>query len=391
MNDVGVINNGCVIVNNHLIEFAGSLDQAAKRYDLSAIECIDCINKSVIPGIVDSHTHLVFAGERSKEFNMRLNGATYSEIMASGGGIVSSTDATRKASLDELSKLALLKLNQMLSQGVTTIEAKSGYGLDVNTEIKQLTVAKSINHPVEIVSTYMGAHAFPKEYQVDKSAYVQLIIEKVLPLIARDKLAEFCDVFCDKGAFSAADSKLIIEAAAKLSIKGKLHADEIINTEAAQLAAELNCVSADHLLKISDTGINALSNSDTVATLLPLTAFCLREPYANARKLIENNCIVALATDFNPGSCYCNNIPLLIALSTMYMGMTINETISALTINGAAAIGRSNTLGSIEAGKQADIVILNCPNIEFLNYNTANNLVDTVIKKGKIVYPQVIN
>lgn len=386
MNNIGIIYDGCVVINGEIIEFVGTTKQAALLYDFNQHQCIDCSNKTVIPGFVDSHTHLVFAGERSKEFNMRLCGATYSEIMANGGGIVSSTLSTRNASAEQLTLLATQRLNQMLVQGVTTIEAKSGYGLDTQTEIKQLTVVKNLQHNIEIVSTFMGAHAVPAEYKANKELFIKLIIDDMLPKVVNDKLAQFCDVFCDQGAFSIDESRAIIEAANKLGLTGKLHADEIANTNAAQLAVNLKCVSADHLLKVSEDSITALSNSDTVATLLPLTAFCLREPYANARKLIDNGCIVAVATDFNPGSCYCNNIPLLIALSTMYMGMTINETISALTINGAAAIGKADVVGSIEKNKQADITILNCPSIEFLNYNTANNFVETVIKKGKIAF-----
>jgi imidazolonepropionase len=387
MSDLHVIKNGEVIVEDGLIVAVGN------TYDLVSAELeknstvIDATGKTVLPGFVDSHTHFIFGGERSEEYMWRLQGQDYMSIMQQGGGIINSVKATRGTSESELIELGRKRLESMLRYGVTTVEGKSGYGLDLETELKQLKVMKSLNEgqPVDIVSTFMGAHSVPLEYKGRADDYINYIIEEVLPKIEGEKLAEFCDVFCEANVFSIDQSRKLLLAAKSLGFKLKIHADEIVALGGAGLAAEVGAVSADHLLMASDAGLMAMKAAGTVATLLPATAFSLREPFARARYMIDSGLAVALATDFNPGSCFTESIPLIIALSTLQMKMSIEEVITALTLNGAAALGRADKIGSIDLGKVGDLVIHNCPSYKFLAYHIAYNNVETVIKNGKIV------
>lgn len=384
MQELGILENAAVVSNGNKIEFVGSMAGFLQQYCSKDLSIIDCTNKAVLPGFVDSHTHLVFGGFRADEFNWRLKGVSYMEIMQRGGGIAASAKATQAASIEELTQLALRRLDKMLAFGVTTVEAKSGYGMDKETELKQLETAKKLQklHPIDIVSTFMGAHSVPIPYKGKEDKFIDFLINEVLPEVKEKNLAEFCDVFCEKNVFSLQQSKRLLIEGQKMGIMSKIHADEIVCLGGAELAAEIGCISADHLLQASEEGIEKLANSNTIATLLPLTAFCLKEKFAGARNMIDKGCAVAIASDLNPGSCFSESIPLLIALSTLYMNMSIEETIAALTINGAAAVCRADKIGSIEVGKYADMVILQWPSINFLAYNTACNGVESVIKNG---------
>lgn len=385
MADAGILVDAYVKIQDGLISEIGLMNDY--RHEESSVEVIDCTGKAVLPGFVDSHTHFVFGGYRADEFRMRLEGADYMEIMAAGGGIASSVKATRSAQEDELFEAGQERLNAMLRMGVTTVEGKSGYGLDLETELKQLRVMHRLNakHVMEVVPTFLGPHSIPSAYKEDPDSFIDYMTEVVLPRVAREKLAVFGDIFCEREVFSVEQSRRFLKAVKEAGLKVKIHADEIAQLGGAELAAELGAVSADHLLAASDQGIRDLAESGTVATLLPATAFSLKETYANGRKMIDAGCAVALATDFNPGSCPTHSIPLIIALSALYMGMTIEEIVNALTINGAAAVGRGDRIGSIEVGKQADLVILSKPSINYLPYHLGMNLVETVIKKGVLV------
>ena len=343
-------------------------------------------NKAVLPGFIDSHTHLIFGGYRAEEFSWRLKGDTYMSIMERGGGITSTVRSTRNTSDEEFISLGIKRLDKILDMGDTTVEGKSGYGLEKETEIRQLKAMKELNemHPVDIVPTFLGPHSVLPEYKGKEDEFINLMID-LLPEIAKENLAEFADIFCEKNVFTIDQSRRFLTAAKDAGLKLKIHADEMYRLGGTELAVELGCTSADHLLQASDEGIKQLSESNTVATILPATAFCLKEEYARARYMIDKGCALSLATDFNPGSCFTNSIPLVIALAALHMKMTIEEIITALTINAAAAVGRSDRIGSIEKGKKADIIILEYPSIHFLPYHAGVNIVETVIKNGKIV------
>ena len=385
-NDLGIIKNAALIIENDKIKDFGKEKDIIKKIDKKNYEIIDAKAKPVLPGFIDPHTHFVFGGYRDDEFNQRLRGKSYEEIMESGGGIVNTVEATRNASFSELKKLGKKRLDDMLKNGVTTIEGKSGYGLNLKTEIKQLKVMKKLNeeHPLDIISTFMGAHSTPKEFDSTQD-YTNYLIEEMLPEIANENLAEFNDVFCDKGAFSIEQSKNIMKKAKDLGFELKIHADEIAAVGAAELAAEMEAVSAEHLLKISDKGIKDLHKKNVKPVLLPITAFSLKADYAPAQKMIENGLNPALATDFNPGSCYSESIPLLLSLSTLYMNMTPEEAIRGITINAAKALNKEKEIGSIEKDKKADLVILSTPSYTHLTYHIAYNCVQNVIKNGKVV------
>lgn len=388
MNELHVIHNGSVVIESGIIKAVGKTEDLLKQYKEEDYEVIDATGKAVLPGFVDSHTHFVFGGYRAEEFSWRLRGDSYMSIMERGGGILSTVRATAEASKEELLKSALKRLDSMLSFGVTTVEGKSGYGLDDVTEIKQLEVMKAADqaHPIDVVSTFLGAHAVPKEYKGKENELIDFFIEKVMPEVAERNLAEFCDVFCEKNVFSIEDSRRLLTKAKEMGFKVKLHADEIVQLGGAELAAELGAISADHLLQASDEGIIKMQEAGVVATLLPGTAFSLKEDFARARFMIDNNCAVALATDLNPGSCFSESIPLIFALATLYMGMTIEEAVTALTINGAAAVDRADQIGSIDVGKKGDIVILEFPSYKYIPYHIGVSTVEKVIKNGVLVY-----
>ena len=380
MSDLGIIENAAVVVTNGIITYVGPSSEQLPLDTSEDYETIDATGKAVLPGFIDSHTHFVFGGYREEEFSWRMKGDSYMSIMERGGGIYNTVNATKAASFDELKAVAKSRLSQMLAMGVTTVEGKSGYGLDKETEWKQLRVMKQLNeeHPVDIVPTYLGAHAIPKAY--DENAYIDFMLQEVLPVIRQEKLAENCDIFCEKGVFSIAGSRRFLQAAREMGFRLKLHADEIVNTGGAELAVELGALSADHLLQASPQGIAALASSDTVATLLPCTAFSLKEDYAKGRQMIDAGCAVALATDFNPGSCFTSSIPLTIALACIYMQLSPEEAVTALTINAAAALGKADSIGSIDVGKKGDILLLEYPSYKFLPYTIGMNCVHQVIK-----------
>lgn len=350
---------------------------------------LDARGNVLLPGFVDSHTHLVFGGFRPDEFIWRLNGDSYMSIMERGGGIINTVRATREASFEELKHKAEWFLDTMSRMGVTTVEGKSGYGLDRDTELKQLSVMQVINEcpdrKVDIATTFLGAHALPEEYKGRSDAYIDFLINEMLPMIHQKQLAENCDIFCEKGVFTVDQSRKLLKAAQALGFGAKLHADEIVSFGGAELAGELKALSADHLLQASDEGIKALAQNNVVATLLPLTAFTLKEPYARGRKMIDSGCAVALATDLNPGSCFSGSIPLTFALACIYMKLTVAEAITAITLNGAAALGRADRIGSIEAGKQGDFVLLGTDTPHILPYYTGMNAVKLTIKGGRIL------
>lgn len=387
MADIGMINNGCVVIENDIITDVGTTDEILKKYNENEYKVIDASNKAVLPGFIDSHTHFIFGGYRADEFSWRLRGDTYMSIMERGGGITSSVRATRDTSLEEFIEVGKKRLDKMMAMGVTTVEGKSGYGLDRETELKQLEAMKELNksHPLDIVATFLGPHSVLPEYKGKEEEFLDIMINDVMPKVVDNKLAEFADIFCEKNVFSIEQSRRFLNQAKRAGLKVKIHADEMVQLGGAELAVELSAASADHLLQASDEGIKQLANSEVIATLLPATAFCLKEEYARGRYMIDSGCAVALATDFNPGSCFTNSIPLVIALAALHMKMSIEEIISALTVNAAAAVGRNDIVGSIEIGKKADIIILEYPSIHFLPYHVAVNIVETVIKNGEII------
>ena len=377
MSDLSIINNGSIAIHD------GKIVEIGKNLNYSAEKTIDAHGKTVMPGFVDSHTHLVFAGSREFELDMKLKGFSYMDILKKGGGIFYTVNETRKASDDQLIKESKNRLDTMLLHGTTTCEAKSGYGLDTKTELKILKVQKQLQkiHPIDIVSTFLGAHAIPKELGSDE--YVDQIIDEMIP--KTKGLARFCDVFCEKGVFTVDQSRRILEAGKEYGLTPKIHADEIVDTGGAGLAAKVGAVSADHLLMSSDTGLKAMAKSGVIGVLLPGTPFSLMmKDYSNARKMIKLGVPVALATDLNP-NCYTENMQFMVQLACLNMKMTPAEAVTAATFNSACAIGLNDRVGSLEPGKQADIMILNCPNHTFIPYHFGVNLVDAVIKNGSLI------
>lgn len=380
------IPEACIVIKEGIISYVGPQKDMPRLEDDHLYQHFDAKGNVALPGFVDSHTHLIFGGFRPDEFEWRLKGDSYMSIMERGGGIQSTVNATHAASKKELKAKAGWFLKKMSEMGVTTVEAKSGYGLDFENEEKMLDIISELagepDKTVEIVSTFLGAHAIPPDYKGRTSEYVDLLIE-MLPRLKNK--AKFCDVFCEKNVFELEDSRRLLEAAAKEGYKLKLHADEIVQLGGAELSADLKAVSADHLLHVSDEGIRKMAEAGVVATLLPLTAFALKEPYAPARKFIDAGCAVALATDLNPGSCFSGSIPLMIALACIYMNMTIEETITALTLNGAAALDLADKIGSLEEGKEGNVAILGSDNYKVLPYYVGMNCVQATIFRGSVV------
>ncbi|MEK4530186.1 imidazolonepropionase [Solibacillus sp. FSL W7-1472] len=389
MSELGLKTEVSVLIEGDRIAMIAPLDEIKQEYPhlVGSAEVIDARGKIVMPGLVDCHTHLVHGGTREHELNMRLAGRSYMDIMNEGGGIHYTTTKTREASFDGLYNKTVQHLNEFLRHGVTTVEAKSGYGLDLENEIKQLYVVKKLQeeHAVDIVSTFMGAHAVPKEYKGNEDEFVKIIIEQMIPKVAELGLAEFNDVFCEKGVFTPAQSRLILEAGKAYGLTPKIHADEIEPYEGAELAAEVGAISAEHLLVASDEGIAAMAKAGTIAVLLPGTAFFLRAPYARGRLMVDSGVPVAISTDFNPGSSPTISLPFIQNLACMNMGMTMEEVLCATTINAAHAIKRADEVGTLEKGKQADVLILDVPNYKQLQYFYGMNHTDTVIKAGDVV------
>jgi imidazolonepropionase len=385
MRDIAVIADGALVARDGRIEWVGT------TADLPPVpanaEILDAAGKTVLPGLVDSHTHLIFAGTREDEFAERLRGVRYEEIAERGGGINATVRRVRESSKEELKNLARRRLDRMLALGVTTVEAKSGYGLSVEDEIKCLEAIAELNreHDCDLVATFMGAHEVPPEYRDNRKGYLRLVIDRMLPEVADRGLAEFCDVFCERGVFHPPDSELVLRAAAGRGLGLKVHADEFSPSGGAELAARVGAVSADHLLQVSATGLAALRQAGVVATLLPGTAFFLGMKYAPARDVIGEGLAVALATDCNPGSCMTENLPLIGTMACSQMKMEPAEVITAMTLNGAAALRRGDRVGSLEPGKQADLVILDVPNYHQFLYHFGTNHVWRVVKSGRVV------
>lgn len=391
MSDLGVINGGSILIRGDKIERIITAEESLEG--IEADVTIDCTGKTILPGFVDSHTHLVFGGYRENEYGWRLRGDSYVDIMNRGGGIINSVRATRDATFESLFESGMKRLDSMARFGVTTVEAKSGYGLDKETELRQLEVIKALqeNHSLDLVATFMGAHSVPQEFKGRGADFIEFLIEEVLPLVKTKGLAEFCDIFCEKNVFSVEESRRLLMAAKSMGFKLKIHADEIVQIGGAELAAEVGATSADHLLQASDAGIRSMAEAGVVATVLPCTAFSLKEHYARARQMIDSGCAVAVATDFNPGSCFTESVPLAIALTTLHMNMTIEEVITGLTLNGAAAIGRASEIGSIDSGKAADLVIHEFPSYHFIPYHLGVSTVEKVIKGGRVIFDATKN
>ena len=390
---LGIIPDGAVLIRDGLIAATGATEELRRRYPDE--EMLDAGGRVVLPGFVDPHTHLIWAGDRAAEFELRLEGKSYLEILAAGGGILSTVRRTRQASVDDLLAETRLRAWDMLKHGTTTAEAKTGYGLETATELRMLEALLRLDAegPLELSITFLGAHAIAPEYKGDPDGYTRLVCGEMLPAVhawwqahAPGKTLPFVDVFCETGAFSLAQSRRILETARALGFPLKIHADEFDNLGGASLAAELGAVSADHLVKTSPVDIAALGQSSTVAVGLPCTPFGLAErDYTPARAILEAGGLLALASDLNPGTAWCGDMQFTIALACRYMRLTPAQAIAAATINAAAAIGRADRIGSLEPGKQADLLILSVPDYRHLGYRFGPNLVHTVIKKG-IVY-----
>ncbi len=382
---LSVYENVSIVVNNGIIEEI--IDNPNPDIEVSGV--INARNRVVMPAFVDPHTHLVFAGTREDEFNMRIQGKTYMEIAKAGGGINSTVKKTREASEGELYEAAKSNLLKMIEHGVATFEIKSGYGLDTETELKQLRVIKKLmeNMPVDIKATFLGAHEIPPEYREDKEKYIEILINEMLPAAKEQGIAEYCDIFCEEGVFDVEESRRILTKAKELGFKIRMHADELTPLGGAELAAELGAKSADHLVYISDKGIDAMVSKNVVFVMLPGTTFFLMsQKYAPAKKIAERGGIVALSTDFNPGSSYTHSMPMIITLACLNMGLTIEQAINAATINAAYSLDLHNKTGSIHKGKQADLIFLDIPSYKFLVYNYGVNHVSAVMKKGKVIY-----
>lgn len=386
MNNINIIENAYLAVKDGNILQIGVGDEYENLIDKDT-QIHDAKGLLVTPGLIDSHTHLIHGGSRENEFSMKLNGVPYIEILNNGGGILSTVKATKEASEKDLYEKAKNSLDRMLEFGVTTVEEKSGYGLEINTEIKQLEVARVLdkNHPVDLVHTFLGAHAVPVQYKENHKEYIDILVDVMMPKIKDMGLAEFCDVFCEEGVFTIEESEYILQKAKEMGYKLKIHADEIESLGGAELAAKLGCVSADHLMAASDEGIKMMAENKVVANILPATSFNLNKDYADCRKMIDKGAIVSLSSDYNPGSCPSENLQLVMQLGCLHLKMTPNEVLTAVTINAAYAIDRADIIGSLEVGKKADFVVFDAPNVEYLMYHFGINHTKKVYKNGKLV------
>ena len=387
---LGIIRRGAVAVKEGRIFWVGKTEEHPKEICLgTGGHEIDATGKVVMPGLIDAHTHLIFAGSRENEFEQRIQGLSYLDIAERGGGILSTVEATRKASFDELFSLGKKRLDRMLHKGVTTIEAKSGYGLSLDDEIKILKVMQALQkvHAVEIVPTFLGAHTIPKEFRDVRTRYIDLLTQEMIPRVAEERLAEFCDVFCEERAFTLEESKKILEAGKDYGLKPKIHADQLSPGGGAELAAEVGAFSADHLEHVSQEGIKKMAEKGVTAVLLPGASFFLSmKKVPPAREMIEQGVSVSLATDLNPGSSMTESLPLMMTMGCIMYKMVPREVIQGVTIHAARSMGREKEIGSLEVGKQADILLFAIPNYRYLPYHFGVDHVEVVIKKGKLVY-----
>lgn len=390
MQNIGEIKDGALIYDEK-IQFVGSTD-AAKNFinenKISIDDRIDASGKTVMPGFIDSHTHIVFAGNRTEEFARRLRGESYQKIAEEGGGIQTTVKGTRKASLEELTDMGRKLAHSAIRYGTTTIEAKSGYSLSTDGEIKQLRAINKLKQelPMEIIPTFLAAHDFPPELKNDRQKYIDKIINEMLPIVKNENLAEYGDAFIDQGYYTLDEGRQVLQACKEQGLKLRVHCDELADVSAAKLAAELGAASADHLLFVSDESIKEMKKAGTVAGLLPGTAYFIRMPYAPARKLIENGNIVTVATDCNPGSCFTENMQQVLSLSVINMGMTAEEAITAATLNAAHSLQRSSSIGSLEMNKKANFIMLDTPNYTDLFYHFGINHLECTYIEGSCVF-----
>ncbi|WP_342515006.1 imidazolonepropionase [Sporosarcina sp. FSL K6-1522] len=389
MSDLGIIEDGSLWVEEGVIQAVGTTIELEQQYAERAheAEVVDATGRLVTPGLVDPHTHVVYGGSREREFEMRLEGATYMDIMNAGGGIHATMRMTREASEEELIQQTTCRLDSFLVHGVTTVEGKSGYGMNLETELKQLRVMKKLQetHVIDLVPTFMGAHAVPAEYKGREDEFVDVLINEMLPVVAEEKLAVFNDVFCEKGVFTPEQSERVLEAGKQYGLIPKIHADEIESYGGAELAAKVGAISAEHLLKASDEGIQAMAKSGTIACLLPSTALYLREEAAAGRKMIDAGVAVAISTDCNPGSSPTTSMPLAMNLACISMRLTPAEALTAATYNAACAIKSEDKVGSLELGKQGDVVVWDAKSYQEIQYFFGVNHVNSVWKKGEQV------
>ncbi|TXT57266.1 MAG: Imidazolonepropionase [Promethearchaeota archaeon] len=388
LSNLEIIKNGAVAIKNNKIIYVGSTEDFLDSFPKEDIpEIVNAQNMLVTPGFVDPHTHIIFDGSREDELKMKLEGKSYLEILEAGGGILKTVRATRKATLEKLVRNGKRILDKMMEHGTTTVETKSGYGLTVEDELKSLEAAKILNeeHPLDIVPTFLGAHAIPPEYKSNPEEYVDLITEEMIPKVSKKNLAEYCDVFCEEGIFSIDQTRRIIAVAITHGLKPQIHIDEIVDTNGAELAAKVGAIQTGHLLQSNLDGLKKMAEKEVIATLLPGTPFTLMQnEYAPARKMIELGVPIALATDLNP-NCWTESMQMIITLACYNMKLLPSEALTASTLNAACALQREDEIGSLEVGKKADITIFEVPNHEFLPYHFGVNKVFLVIKNGKIV------
>ena len=381
--EIQILKDAWVLIEDGLISQVGT----GAAPEAAGAEVVDAKGRLVTPGLVDAHTHLIFGGWRQNELGMKLHGKTYLEIQNAGGGIQSTTNATRQATEEELAEKAAKALDEMMGFGVTTCEAKSGYGLATDHELKELRVIRDLNerHPMDIVATFMGAHLVPAEYKANRAEYIRLVCEEMMPAVKEQGIAQFCDVFCEADTFSVEESRQVLEAGLKYGLRPKIHADEIEAIGGSQLAGELGAISAEHLIVCPPEGIESMAKGGVIACLLPATSFNLGSTFAPARDMVKAGVPVAMATDFNPGSCPCLNLQFVINLGCLKYKLTPEEVLTAVTLNGAAAIDMADKVGFLEVGKEGDLVIWGAPDLGYICYRVGSNLADTVIKRGVIV------
>ncbi|MGG6794315.1 UNVERIFIED_CONTAM: imidazolonepropionase [Streptococcus canis] len=386
MKEATIIEDGYLALKDGLIIALGSGEPDAELVGSETI-VRSYEGKIATPGIIDCHTHLVYGGSREHEFAQKLAGVSYLDILAQGGGILSTVRATRAASFDNLYQKSKRLLDYMLLHGVTTVEAKSGYGLNWETEKRQLDVVAALekDHPIDLVSTFMAAHAIPEEYKGNAKAYLDVIVEQMLPEVKEKNLAEFCDIFCEKNVFTADESRYLLSKAKEMGFKLRIHADEIASIGGVDVAAELGAISAEHLMMATDDGIAKMSQAGIIGNLLPATTFSLMEDtYAPARKMIDAGMAITLSTDSNPGSCPTANMQFVMQLGCFMLRLTPIEVLNAVTINAAYSVNRQERVGSLTVGKEADIAIFDAPNIDYPFYFFATNLIHQVYKKGHL-------